>query len=148
LNVISSAVAAARSPEAVVADFERRAARYETPCGDGTMVWRTWGSGPPLVLLHGSHGSWAHWIRNVDDLASFRQIWVPDLPGCGESTPPPRLDDGAHVAELLPPVLDELLGSRFPIDVVGFSMGAWWEAISRRWHRKSAPAYPGRCGWP
>ena len=27
-----------------------------TPCGDGNMVWRSWGSGPVLVLLHGGTG--------------------------------------------------------------------------------------------
>ena len=41
------------------------AERIETPCGDGTMAWRCWGRGPPLVLLHGGYGSWMHWIRNV-----------------------------------------------------------------------------------
>ena len=41
------------------------AERVETPCGDGGMVWRVWGSGPPLVLFHGGYGSWMHWIRNV-----------------------------------------------------------------------------------
>jgi pimeloyl-ACP methyl ester carboxylesterase len=29
------------------------------------VVWRSWGSGPPLLLLHGLHGSWMHWVRNV-----------------------------------------------------------------------------------
>ena len=37
-------------PAAIVADFERRAQRFETPCGDGALVWRAWGSGPPLLF--------------------------------------------------------------------------------------------------
>jgi hypothetical protein len=38
---------------------------FETPCGDGDMVWHVWGDGPPLVLFHGGYGSWTHWIRKV-----------------------------------------------------------------------------------
>ena len=39
-----------------VAFVERMHARCEkryTPCGDGRMVWRIWGEGEPVVLLHG-----------------------------------------------------------------------------------------------
>ena len=56
-------------PPAIVADFECRARRFETPCGNGSLVWRTWGSGPPVLLAHGGHGAWSHWIRNIDALA-------------------------------------------------------------------------------
>ena len=33
------------SPAAVVAGLDRAATRAETPCGDGRMIWRSWGSG-------------------------------------------------------------------------------------------------------
>jgi hypothetical protein len=33
--------------------LEMRARRHDTPCGEGVMVWRVWGRGPHLVLLHG-----------------------------------------------------------------------------------------------
>jgi 2-hydroxy-6-oxonona-2,4-dienedioate hydrolase len=29
------------------------------------IVWREWGSGSPLVLLHGGSGSWNHWVKNI-----------------------------------------------------------------------------------
>ena len=45
---------------AFVDGIAAEAQRLETPCGDGSMVWRVWGSGPPLVLLHGGYGSWMH----------------------------------------------------------------------------------------
>ena len=62
-----------------------RAAVHETPCGDGTMVWHTWGAGAPLVMLHGGSGSWAHWLRNIGTVvAAGRMACVPDLPGFGE----------------------------------------------------------------
>jgi pimeloyl-ACP methyl ester carboxylesterase len=112
----------ARSPEVVVADLEQRGARYETPCGDGVVVWRAWGEGEPL-LLHGAHGSWTHFIRNVDALAATRRVLVPDMPGYGDSAMPPRPDDGASFAEAIAAGLERLVGDSAPIDVVGFSFG-------------------------
>ncbi|HEX4114045.1 MAG TPA: hypothetical protein VH020_16050, partial [Stellaceae bacterium] len=51
-------------PEPIAA-LDRVARHRETPCGDGTMVWREWGEGVPVVLLHGGYGSWQHWLRNI-----------------------------------------------------------------------------------
>src|ERR1051325_7613012 len=70
--------------EATVAFVEGIAAeaeRFATPCGDGTMAWRSWGQGAPLVLLHGGYGSWMHWIRNVPPLSRQFRVIAPDLPG-------------------------------------------------------------------
>jgi pimeloyl-ACP methyl ester carboxylesterase len=107
---------------AVVADFERRARRFETPCGDGALVWRAWGSGPPVLLAHGGHGGWSHWIRNIDALAAERTVWAPDLPGLGESAMPPRVDHEA-ISEALATGLRRLIGPDLPVDIVGFSFG-------------------------
>ena len=68
-------------PAAVIASFERRAQRFETPCGDGVMVWHRWGNGPPAVLCHGSHGAWSHWIRNIDALATDGQLVIIGMQG-------------------------------------------------------------------
>jgi pimeloyl-ACP methyl ester carboxylesterase len=113
---------AARDPAAVVAALDGRARRFETPCGDGMMVWRSWGSGPPLLLLHGSHGSWLHWIRNIDTLAARRTLWVPDLPGYGESAMPPHIDH-ATIIGILADGIRRLIPDELPIDVAGFSYG-------------------------
>lgn len=107
---------------AVVADVERRARRFETPCGDGVLVWRAWGGGPPVLLAHGSHGGWSHWIRNIDALATGRTVWAPDLPGYGESAPAEREDQDA-IADALAQGLRQLVGPELPLDVVGFSFG-------------------------
>lgn len=68
---------------AAVGALNRAARKVETPCGDGPMVWRVWGAGEPLVLLHGGTGSWTHWIRSIPRLSGHYQLWVPDLPGLG-----------------------------------------------------------------
>jgi pimeloyl-ACP methyl ester carboxylesterase len=109
-------------PLAVIADFERRARRFETPCGDGSIVWRAWGSGPPLLLAHGGHGAWSHWIRNIDALAEQRTVWALDLPGFGESAMPPVVHH-ASIAGVVAAGMRHLIGPALPVDIVGFSFG-------------------------
>jgi pimeloyl-ACP methyl ester carboxylesterase len=109
-------------PAAVVAEVERRGRRFETPCGDGALVWRAWGSGPPLLLAHGAQGAWSHWIRNIAGLSAERAVWVPDLPGYGESAMPPEPDHAA-ISAALAEGLRELVGPDLPIDAAGFSYG-------------------------
>jgi pimeloyl-ACP methyl ester carboxylesterase len=106
----------------LVAEVERRARRFETPCGDGSLVWRAWGAGPPVVLAHGSHGAWSHWIRNIDALAAERTVWAPYLPGYGESSAAPR-EGHAAISEALAVGMQRLIGPALPVDVVGFSFG-------------------------
>src|SRR5579859_2997484 len=68
-------------PSAVLLDRLRRDAREgRSPCGSGDMVWRVWGAGTPVVLLHGGYGSWTHWLRNIDALAASYRVVAADLP--------------------------------------------------------------------
>ena len=84
------------SPSEFIAALDRASTRCTTPLvtplvtalGDGHIVWRCWGQGKPLVLLHGGTGSWMHWIRNVEALSHDMMVVVPDLPGSGESASP------------------------------------------------------------
>jgi pimeloyl-ACP methyl ester carboxylesterase len=103
-----------------------RATRKETPCGEGTLVWHVWGdqvNGAPVLLLHGGSGSWTHWLRNIDALASAgRQVLVPDIPGFGDSALPPGSHDADGVPEPIAQGLRALLDGR-RCDVVGFSFG-------------------------
>jgi pimeloyl-ACP methyl ester carboxylesterase len=103
--------------------LERSAWRTETPCGDGTMVWRTWGAGPVLVLFHGGAGSWRHWAHNIDVLSHEYRLLVPDLPGLGESDFPPAGDDAMQVAEIVARGIAIVLGEATRYDVAGFSFG-------------------------
>jgi pimeloyl-ACP methyl ester carboxylesterase len=107
----------------ILAAFECRARRVETPCGDGVMVWRTWGNGPPVVLAHGSHGAWSHWIRSIDALSAGRTLWIPDLPGYGESALPVEQDHATYTAIIAAGLQQLISPAELPLDVVGFSFG-------------------------
>jgi len=95
----------------------------ETPCGDGTMVWRIWGAGPPLVLFHGGYGSWTHWIRNVLPLSRAFTVIAPDLPGLGESANPPEPHTAEGLARILVEGLDIVAPRRERLHLAGFSFG-------------------------
>lgn len=110
------------APQALLAAAESRARRVETPCGDGTMVWRVWGSGPPLVLGHGGQGAWSHWIRNIDALAARHTVIVPDLPGHGDSAMPASVDHDT-ISAAIAGGMRELLAPGEPADFAGFSFG-------------------------
>ena len=70
---------------ALIDTLDKASTRRTTPVGDGDLVWRIWGHGEPLVLLHGGTGSWMHWMRNIEDLSRDYMLLVPDIPGSGES---------------------------------------------------------------
>ena len=104
------------------------AERIDTPCGDGTMAWRCWGDGPPLVLLHGGYGSWMHWIRNVRPLAQRFTVIAPDMPGLGDSATPPEPWTAGGLAAIVVSGLDIVLRRIDPpeqekLHLAGFSFG-------------------------
>ena len=107
-----------------VQQLDAEAQRSESPCGDGSMVWRSWGNGPALVLLHGGAGSWQHWVHTVPAFSATHRVLAPDLPGLGESANAPAQADMAAVAALVAAGIDGLLGPQASYDLVGFSFGA------------------------
>jgi pimeloyl-ACP methyl ester carboxylesterase len=112
------------SPAAQLQRLLRLSRSAESRFGrDGRLSWRIWGAGEPLVLLHGGYGSWRHWARNIEALGRHHQLWVPDLPGLGASSPPPDGSGPEAIADL---VLDGLraLGAPSPRAVAGFSFGS------------------------
>jgi pimeloyl-ACP methyl ester carboxylesterase len=108
---------------AIVEGVAAEAERAETPCGTGNMVWRVWGSGPPLVLFHGGYGSWTHWIRNVLALARWYTVIAPDLPGLGESATPPEPHTAESLAAIIVEGLDIVLPKGATPHIAGFSFG-------------------------
>ncbi|MBO9354501.1 alpha/beta fold hydrolase [Bordetella petrii] len=92
----------------------------------GAVRWHRLGQGDPLVLLHGGHGSWLHWLRNIEALARHRTVWVPDMPGYLDSAdvaPSTGPDDLVPLLDALHATLDQAVGRDTAIDLAGFSFG-------------------------
>lgn len=106
-----------------IAAVEAMTTRHDVEHAGTRVRWRSAGQGRPLVLLHGGHGSWRHWIRNVDALASRYTLWMPDLPSFGESGTLSAPADLGHLVATTAATLDRLVGARTPIGLAGFSFG-------------------------
>ena len=126
------------SVPAAIERLRGQARRLTTPLvagrpGDGHIVWHVWGEtragSLPVVMLHGGSGSWTHWLRCMDALlAQGRQLWLPDLPGFGDSDAVPGGQDADALIEPLRQGLYTLMAEgRAPgaplCDLVGFSFG-------------------------
>ena len=110
-------------PAVFVSRIESLATRTLVPRGAGSMLWRAWGQGRPLLLLHGASGSWTHWIRNILPLAAEFRVLVPDMPGFGDSATPPEPHTADGLAELVASGLDAVVPPPANLDVAGFSFG-------------------------
>jgi 2-hydroxy-6-oxonona-2,4-dienedioate hydrolase len=93
---------------------------------NGCLIrWRILGKGAPLVLLHGGHGSWLHWLQNIESLAREYRVYVPDMPGFNDSselldTTEPGL---AGLSQALREGLAGLIEPTQKINLAGFSFG-------------------------
>lgn len=91
--------------------------------GDSPAYFRTAGSGPTILFLHGFNGGSGLWTPNLDDLAEagYRCV-APDLPGWGETPPLPgfsyRMPD---LCRWLLRFLDQVAPG--PLQIVGHSFG-------------------------
>ena len=87
--------------------------------------WRTLGHGKPLVLLHGGHGSWLHWLLNIEALAQEYEVYVPDMPGFNDSAdlPEAAAPGLAGLSTALREGLTALVGSAQELNLAGFSFG-------------------------
>ena len=79
---------------AAIERLASRAGVRDVATSAGRVRWRCFGQParadgrPPVALLHGGHGCWLHWVRNVEMLAERHTVWVADLPGFGDSDRP------------------------------------------------------------
>jgi 2-hydroxy-6-oxonona-2,4-dienedioate hydrolase len=112
-----------KAPADYVAALERASTHHATPLKTGEIVWHIWGTGKPLVLLHGGTGSWLHWVRNIEALAQDFQLVVPDIPGSGESGDPEKPITGKAIAADIFAGLNTLIGPQTHFAMAGFSMG-------------------------
>jgi pimeloyl-ACP methyl ester carboxylesterase len=95
--------------------------RTSLPTG-GDIVWRSWGRGFPLVLIHGGSGAWNHWIRNIPVLAEHYRVIAPDLPGLGDSDALVPAGTPDSVGDCLALGLDAM-GVSDGYSLAGFSFG-------------------------
>ncbi len=107
---------------APVAELERAARRTKVSTDEGSAVWREWGSGPLLVMLHGGAGSWSHFFRQIEALSANYRVLVPDLPGFGDSSEGDQQADPDRMARILTAGIEQLAG-QVPLYLVGFSYG-------------------------
>lgn len=89
----------------------------------GQITFRRFGKGAPLVLLHGGHGNWKHWAANIESLAAHHEVWLPDMPGYGDSDDLESNVDLALLVQAVCESLDTLFGESTAIDLAGFSFG-------------------------
>ena len=107
----------------LIHDLGRSARQHTTPCGSGHVVWREWGDGPSLVLLHGGFGSWLHWVRNIQALSTRFRVLAVDMPGLGDSAMPTEAASPDSIATPIADGLVSLLPDGASCDLVGFSFG-------------------------
>ncbi|OWU84615.1 hypothetical protein ATO6_13205 [Oceanicola sp. 22II-s10i] len=100
------------------ADLDASAERLDA---QGIAI-RRWGTGRPLVLFHGNHGSWLHWARCVPLLSAERSLYLIDLPGFGESANVEFTDFTAYSEALIPALSSVLPDGR--VTIGGFSLGS------------------------
>lgn len=101
----------------------QQAETYHTSCGDGSMVWRRWGKGRPLVMLHGGSGSWTHWIKTIPAFCNDYTLWVVDLPGLGDSGMPAEPHTPQSSADAFAHGFKQILGNSPPATMICFSFG-------------------------
>lgn len=110
----------------VLARLNKSATRHTLDFQGCATVWREWGSGPALLLIHGGHGSWMHWAKNIDALAQHFRVIAPDLPGFGDSadfdSPPHDPNRLTQLLDCLVDGVDQLVGDD-PVFLTGFSFG-------------------------
>ena len=84
------------------------------------LTWYETGCGRPLVLLHGWAMSAAVFRETASMLAADFRLLIPDLPGHGESAPPPRMNFAQLAADLTSWLASTVNG---PIVLGGWSLG-------------------------
>jgi len=121
----------------------------ETACADGRMVWRKWGEGPYVVLVHGGFGSWNHWCRNIMALSREFTVIAPDLPGLGDSDEPDGPKTAEHIGEILADGLDQVIAPGAGFHIGCFSYGAVPGSVAavRHGHRVCSFTLVGAAGF-
>jgi pimeloyl-ACP methyl ester carboxylesterase len=100
--------------------WKRRRSEQQFRCLEGILRYHRYGSGPPVLLVHGLSGSAHWWRRNVKALAKHFTVYVIELKGYGTNRAwkPLRLK---AAAQCLSELIASMPGGR--AHIVGHSMG-------------------------
>ncbi|WP_193315297.1 alpha/beta fold hydrolase [Nostocoides sp. F2B08] len=113
----------------------------ESPDGARIAVWNS-GSGPPLLLVHGSMSDHTRW-RITDALARHRTVYAMDRRGRGGSSDGPHWSVDREVEDVVA-VIDTVADrADSPVDVLGHSLGGYLvlRATARSAHVRRVVAY-------
>jgi pimeloyl-ACP methyl ester carboxylesterase len=102
-----------------------------------SLYYETYGSGRPLILLHGGLGSGEMFGPVISALAEARQVIAPDLQGHGRTADIDRPIDIRLMADDIAALIDHL-GLEKP-DLVGYSLGGGVAMLT-------AAKYPDKVG--
>ena len=124
---MTSAACSTARPEEILGRLSAMATLRRDRSGPTEIVWREIGQGTPLVLIHGGHGSWMHWVRNIEALSRQHTLLLPDLPGFGDSASlegdPHAADRLDHLVETVARSLEGWFGTTDDFGLAGFSFG-------------------------
>jgi len=82
-----------------------------------------YGSGPPVVFIHGLSGCWQNWLENIPYFARDHRVIAVDLPGFGESEMPIEPISVAGYAAAIDALMEQL--GIDTAQIVGNSMGGF-----------------------
>lgn len=94
-----------------------------SPDGTTLAVWST-GSGPPVLLVHGSMSDHRRW-RITEPLATHRTVHAMDRRGRGGSSDGPVWSPEREVEDVVAVIDAIALESAGPVDVLGHSLGGY-----------------------
>ncbi len=104
--------------------FEEKSKKIFTQTQDTNVCWRVWGQGKPIIFLHGGYGSWKHWLKQINFFSKKNSIFIPDMPGFGDSKDLKKPHTPEKIAKNL---MDGFLKIKTPnynqVSIVGFSFG-------------------------
>ncbi len=103
-----------------------------------TIVYRTAGTGHPLLLLHGWGGSSRYWQNTLLRLADIRTVYALDLPGHGDSPPLQGTITPTRIAEIVAGFADaldldtyDLNGHSYSATVAAYIAVGWDDRVRR-----------------
>ncbi len=91
---------------------------------EGDVAYCVYGTGRPVLLLHNTEAgaSGAEWQNNVKSLSRIYQVFVPDLPGFGDSQKPKITYTAYHYALFINDFIEDVI--QRPASVIGSSEAA------------------------